>query len=74
VHRQYELLHVIRALHPSGCFASLLDGRQQKCYQDANNGDNDKKLYQSEAAIAFALKKLHEDFSLGWGEWNSPPQ
>ena len=54
VHRQFlpsvvivvqgkiELLHVVRARGPSGCFASLLNGGQQQSDQHADDGDDNR--------------------------------
>jgi hypothetical protein len=44
------LLQIVRALRAAGRFASRLDRRKQKRYQNANDGDNNKYLNQSESA------------------------
>src|SRR5262249_6684392 len=44
--READLLEIVPALSSSGCFSSLLDGRQQQCDQDCDDGDHDEQLDQ----------------------------
>jgi hypothetical protein len=37
---QHHLLEVVTAMNPPGCFAGLLDGRQQQSHQNRNDGDH----------------------------------
>jgi hypothetical protein len=36
------LLEVVAALRPPGRFAGGLDGRQEQCHQQADDGDHDQ--------------------------------
>ena len=40
VERQSQLLKLVRAGRPPGCFAGLLHGWQQQADEDANNGNH----------------------------------
>jgi hypothetical protein len=44
VHRQTQLLQIVRALHPSRRFAGRLHGRKQQGNQNADDRDDDQKL------------------------------
>jgi hypothetical protein len=44
VRGQRQLPQLIRALNPAGSLARRLDGRQQKCDQNANECADDKQL------------------------------
>src|SRR5262249_55535342 len=50
VQGQANLLEVVRAAHPRGGLADLLDGRQQQADQDADDGDDHQQLDQRKAA------------------------
>ena len=51
VQRQPELLQIVLALTATGCFPSLLDGRQQQCNQSGNNGNHNQQFNQREATL-----------------------
>jgi hypothetical protein len=47
--RNPQLLHVVPTLRPTGRFARRLNGREQQCDQDADDGDNHQQLDQRKA-------------------------
>ena len=65
--RQSELLHFVRAFHPSRRLASRLDGGQKKTDQNPDNRDDDKKLDERKTAAREQVRKraqtLHRIFS-----------
>ena len=50
---QADLLEVVRALHPVGGLADLLDRGQQQADQDGDDGDHHQQLDQREADSKF---------------------
>lgn len=48
VHRQADLLHVVRALHPPRGFSSRLNRRQEQSDQNADDSDDDKEFDEGE--------------------------
>jgi hypothetical protein len=46
--RDAELLEVVRAAHPGGRFADLLDGRQEQADQDGDDRDDHQQFDQRE--------------------------
>jgi len=52
VQRQPNLLEIILALHTLCCGTCLLNGRQQKRDQNADNGYGDQQFDQREPAAA----------------------
>jgi hypothetical protein len=46
-----DLLEIILALCPSRGFTSLLNGWQQQCYQNGNNGNDDEQFDQSKCPL-----------------------
>jgi hypothetical protein len=52
-----ELLEVGGALNPSGRFARRLDGGKEECDQNADDGDDDEHLDDSETGAAGAGSK-----------------
>ena len=52
VQSEGPLFDVIGALHPSGGFASGLHGRQEKCDEHADDGNDDEEFDEGESAIA----------------------
>src|SRR5262249_57908581 len=55
VNGQADLFEVVATLDAGGCFANLLDGRQQETNQDGDDGDDDKQLDQGEAFAAHGI-------------------
>tara|TARA_R110002124_G_scaffold267728_1_gene435028 strand:- start:682 stop:843 length:162 start_codon:yes stop_codon:yes gene_type:complete len=49
VNGQAELLEVVFTAAATGCFACLLDCREEQCNQNGNNGDDDEQFNQGEA-------------------------
>jgi len=45
-----DLLQVVLAPDAGGCFAHLLDGRQEQADQDGNDGDDHQQLDEREGA------------------------
>jgi len=52
MHRQADLLHVVRALHTTRGFASGLDRRKEQTDQNTDNGDDDEKFDEGEPRFA----------------------
>jgi hypothetical protein len=48
-----QLLEIVCALHPAGCFASRLNCRQQQTNQDSNDGNHHQQLDERKAASYF---------------------
>ncbi len=59
--RKPDLLEVVGALHATGCFACLLNGRQQESYQNADDGDDDEEFDKRKPSL-FPKESLHEAF------------
>ncbi len=70
---QAELLEVVGALGAAGGLPRRLDGRQQQCDQDGDDGDDDQQFDQREAATSRrAPGPLHGDIwaeTCGWPGW-----
>ena len=52
VHRQADLLHVVRALHPTRGFAGRLNRREKQTDQNTDDGDNDEKFDEGKTVSA----------------------
>ncbi len=69
VHRQADLLQVVRALRATSGLTSGLNGRQQERDEHADDGDHDQKLDEGKAlAFGWAATKPHQfSPSFIWG-------
>jgi hypothetical protein len=51
VKSEANLLEIIFALSSAGSFPRLLNGRQQQCHQNCNDGDHHQQLNQRKASL-----------------------
>lgn len=54
VQSEADLLQIVGALHPVGCFPYLLDGWEEQADQDGDNRDNDQQFDQGKATSALS--------------------
>ena len=54
VQRKANLLEIILALSPAGCFAGLLDRRQQQGHKDGDDGNHHQQFDQGKSATFHA--------------------
>jgi hypothetical protein len=78
VHRQTDLLEVVRALGPPSRFPRGLNGRQQQANEDGDDADHHKQLDQGKTAVSSSHGLCLEQNEMATGQllqlngWISP--
>ena len=64
LNRDRDLMEIVGALHTVRGFARGLDRREQQAYKDADNSNNDKKLYESKTASSYIDMFAYSNYPL----------